>query len=155
HDPGAKRSMTRTFLPRARAAGATLLAHARVRRLRYIGARVSGAEGVHIVEGRQLPFVANADLVIVAGGPIQTPALLRRSGIVRNVGNSLRIHPMLKAAALFDEPIDAHQGSMPIYQVNEFWPTLTLGGSVFTPGFLAMLLADSWRTWGSAMSEWR
>src|SRR4029453_11357849 len=56
---------------------------------------------------------------------------------------------------LFDEPVDAHQGPMPIYQVTEFWPTLTLGGSVFTPGFLAMLLSDSWRTWGKVMSDWR
>ena len=155
HDPGAKRSMARTFLPRAREAGATLLAETRVTRLRHAGGRVSGAVGMRLVDGRRQPLEVRADVVVVACGPIQTPALLRRSGVVRNVGNNLCIHPMLKAAALFEEPVDAHDGPMPIYQVSEFWPTLTLGGSVFTPGFLAMLLADSWRAWGPVMAEWR
>jgi nucleoside-diphosphate-sugar epimerase/choline dehydrogenase-like flavoprotein len=155
HDPGAKRSMTHTFLPRARKAGATLLARTRVTRLRHAGGRVSGAVGARLIDGRTRPLEVRADVVVVACGPIQTPALLRRSGIVRNVGDNLCIHPMLKAAALFDEQVDAHKVAMPIYQVSEFWPTLTLGGSVFTPGFLAMLLADSWRTWAPAMAEWR
>jgi nucleoside-diphosphate-sugar epimerase/choline dehydrogenase-like flavoprotein len=155
HDPGAKRSMTRTYLPRARAAGATVLPRARVTRLTHADGRVVSAEGTRVVDGRSIPFAVRADVVVVACGPIQTPALLRRSGIERNVGDNLCIHPMLKAAALFDEPVDAHQGPMPIYQVTEFWPTLTLGGSVFTPGFLAMLLSDSWRTWGKVMSDWR
>jgi hypothetical protein len=44
---------------------------------------------------------------------------------------------------------------MPVYQVTEFWPTLTLGGSVFTPGFLAVLLADGWRLHEPLMAQWR
>ncbi len=155
HDPGAKRSMSRTFVPRAQRAGARLLAGARAVRLRHEHGRVTAVEGVQAVAGRDAPFAVRADTVVVAGGPIQTPALLRRSGIVRNVGDNLCIHPMIKVAALFDDVVDAHQGTMPIYQVKEFWPALTLGGSVFTPGFLAMLLADSWQTWAPAMRDWR
>jgi nucleoside-diphosphate-sugar epimerase len=85
-----------------------------------------------------------ADTIFVCAGAIQTPALLRRSGIRRNVGDTLCIHPMIKAAALFDEEIEAGDAALPMYQVNEFWPTMTLGGSVCSPGFLAMLLADNW-----------
>ncbi|MCH7891710.1 MAG: NAD-dependent epimerase/dehydratase family protein [Gemmatimonadetes bacterium] len=89
-------------------------------------------------------WLIRADVILVCCGAVQTPALLRRSGIRRNVGNSLRIHPMIKAAALFESGVDPYDAAIPIYQVKEFWPAITLGGSVFTPGFLAMLLSDHW-----------
>ena len=69
------------------------------------------------------------------------------------MGNSLRIHPMIKAAALFESGVDPYDAAIPIYQVKEFWPTITLGGSVFTPGFLAMLLADHWSAHGDVMQH--
>jgi nucleoside-diphosphate-sugar epimerase len=72
----------------------------------------------------------------------------------KNVGDNLCIHPMIKAAALFDDEVEAHEAALPVYQVKEFWPTITIGGAVFTPGFLAMLLADNWRTQQHAMADW-
>ena len=45
----------------------------------------------------------DADNVFVCCGPTETPALLRRSGVKFHVGNSLRIHPMLKVTARFAE----------------------------------------------------
>ena len=61
---------------------------------------------------------------------------------------------MIKMAALFDDEIAAQADTLPIYQVKEFWPTLTIGGSVFTPGFLAMLLSDSWTANQHVMQDW-
>src|SRR5690606_4313248 len=52
-------------------------------------------------------------------------------------------------------PVDAHASVLPIYQVKEFAPAIAIGGSVCTPGFLAMLLADSWAETGAAMRDWR
>jgi len=43
----------------------------------------------------------------VCAGPTETPALLRRSGIKFHVGETLRIHPMLKMLARFPERIDS------------------------------------------------
>src|SRR5262245_61020814 len=105
HDPGAKRSMARTFISRASAAGATVLAGVCVDRLRHGVGRVFGVEGVRRVDGHTMPFAVRADVVVVACGSIQTPALIRRSGIVRNVGDNLCIYSMLKVAACFDEPL--------------------------------------------------
>ncbi len=152
---GAKQSASRTYLPRARAAGARLLSGCRVERLHYRDGRVSHA--VAIVSGPQgsRELEIEADNVFVCAGAIQTPALLRRSGIKGNVGNSLRIHPMLKIAALFDHRLDSHRSALPIYQVKEFWPELTLGGSVFTPGFLAVTLSDNWAENQSVLKDWR
>ncbi len=148
--PGAKQSMQRSYVPRARDAGATLLAECKIVELRHQGRGASGARAVLAGE----PVEIRADHVFVCCGPIQTPALLRRSGIRKNVGNTLCIHPMLKAAARFDHDLEAHATTLPVVQVTEFKPALTLGGSVFTPGFLAMLLAENWAQNAGVMQHW-
>ncbi len=178
---GAKQSMQRTYIPRALAQGTRLLADCKALRVLHDGGRVFGVEAEIGTAGRRDGATASdasetagrrvgaraagddraaerveilADAVFLCCGAIQTPALLRRSGIKRNVGDNLCIHPMIKAAALFDEEVEAHEAALPIYQVKEFWPTITLGGAVFTPGFLAMILADSWRMYQDAMADW-
>ena len=50
-----------------------------------------------------VPWRSGAATVVVACGAVQTPALLRRSGITRNVGNALAFHPMVKLVARFAE----------------------------------------------------
>ena len=82
----------------------------------------------------------DAEHVFVCCGATQTPALLRRSGIRSHVGDTFQIHPMLKVAALFDEEINAQESVMPMVQVKEFWPDISMGGSFFTVGHLAMNL---------------
>jgi choline dehydrogenase-like flavoprotein len=71
------------------------------------------------------------------------------------VGDSLRIHPMLKVAALFPERIDAQDSVLPLLQVKEFWPEISLGGAFFTPGHLAMGLSDNWLETRDQMSRYR
>lgn len=149
--PGNKQSMQRTYIPRALAAGARLLADCTAVRLLREGNRVTGAV---VRPSGAAPVTISADHVFVCCGAIHSAALLRRSGVTRNVGDNLCIHPMLKVAALFDEDVDAHEDVLPIYQVQEFWPNIAIGGSVFTPGFLAMLLADNWRVGRRAMRDW-
>ncbi len=153
---GAKQSMQRTFIPRALAAGATLLADCKVTRLRHTNGTVGGVEVVQSTGDPAYPrrFEVAADAVFLACGAIQTPAVLRRSGITQNVGDTLCTHPMIKAAALFDEDMEAHEAALPIYQVKEFWPTITIGGSVCSPGFLAMILGDNWKAQQQAMRDW-
>ncbi len=153
--PGAKQSMQRTYIPQALRAGVTLLPNCKVVHLIHENGLVGGLRAVVQDNGTRSVIEVRADTVFLCCGAIQTPALLRRSGIKKNVGNSLCIHPMIKAAALFEEDLEAHEAALPIYQVKEFWPTITLGGSVFTPGFLAMLLADNWPLTHNAMADWR
>ena len=78
---GAKQGGLQTFLPRAHAAGARLLPHARVARIELAerGGRFP-TKRVHFTEtttGRA--GTAVAPIVVVAGGAIETPALLQRS----------------------------------------------------------------------------
>ena len=153
--PGAKQSMQRTYIPRALAAGVRLLPDAKALRLRHENGVVRGVRVAVGPNGTRRMIEIQADTVFLCCGAIQTPVLLRRSGIKKNVGDNLCIHPMIKAAALFDVDVDAHEAALPIYQVKEFWPTITIGGSVFTPGFLAMLLADNWQMYRHVMVDWR
>src|SRR6185369_1311146 len=115
---------------------------------------VRGVEVTQNTDGTRRRFEVRADAVFLCCGAIQTPALLRRSGIRKNVGDRLCIHPMIKAAALFDEEVEAHDAALPVYQVKEFWPTISLGGAVFSPGFLAMTLSDNWTPYQHAMQDW-
>lgn len=153
--PGAKRSMSLTYIPRALQAGAVLLSNCRVVRIRHDGKKVSRVLAVTTGDdGSRREIEIEAENVFVCGGAIQTPVLLRRSGIKKNIGNSLRIHPMIKVAALFDEQLDSHLSALPVYQVTQFWPDITIGGSVFTPGFLAMNLSENWEINQPQMKEW-
>lgn len=154
--PGAKQSMQRTYIPRALRAGAKLLSDCKVTRLHHENGYVRGVEVVQAIGAarERRRFEVRASAVVLCCGAIQTPALLRRSGIKKNVGDNLRTHPMLKAAALFGEEMNAHGAALPMYQVKEFWPTLTIGGAVCTPGFLAMILADNWDGHRHAMQDW-
>lgn len=150
--PNAKRSMQRSFLPKAVAHGARVFANHRVARLIVDADRVAAIE-VRLADGSVRTL--RPDAVFVCAGAIQTAALLRRSGLTHNVGNNLCIHPMIKAAAVFADDVDAQDEPLPIFQVREFAPNISIGGSVFTPGFLAMLLADNWGETQQTMRDWK
>jgi len=129
--------MTRTFVPRALRAGARLLADTRVHRLRRSG---SGWTVLATRQGRRVEI--QAEKVFVCGGAVQTPLLLRRSGITRNIGNTLAIHPTVKAVAMFDEEVN-HEGlGVPVHQVKEFSPRMSFGCSISSLAYLGLALAD-------------
>jgi choline dehydrogenase-like flavoprotein len=137
--------MSRAILPRAAAYGARILSGCRVQYLLRRKQRVTGVIAtLEHEDGRVEQVRIDAQHVFVCAGPIETPALLKRSGIRLHVGDTLCIHPMLKVAARFDERIDAHREVLPLLQVKGFWPEISLGGAFFTPGHLAMLLSENW-----------
>ncbi len=153
---GSKQGMSRRIIPEAEQAGARVLSNCSAQLLVRNGGRVTGviAELRRETGARELVRI-DADHVFVCAGPTATPALLRKSGIKHHVGDSLRVHPMLKVAAVFPERIDAHAAVLPLLQVKEFWPEISLGGAFFTPGHLAMLLSDNWLAVGDEMKRYR
>ena len=65
------------------------------------GGRATGVE----VGGERV----HADTVVVAGGALNTPQILRRSGLdAPAIGRFLGLHPVRLVYGLFDEPQDAH-----------------------------------------------
>lgn len=139
-DGAAKQSMSRTYVPRALAAGARLRSGTRadkllVRRGRAVGARATGPGGE--------PLTVHAEHTWVCGGAIATPALLQRSGLRGGLGKTLSMHPTVKLVARFDHAVDAAL-DVPVHQVKEFGPDLSFGGSASRPGYVALALADDW-----------
>jgi choline dehydrogenase-like flavoprotein len=142
---GVKQTMTRTLLPRATAAGARLLTGCRVRRITTAGRRATGA----ITDQSTI----EADHVFVCAGAIQTPALLQRSGVRRRIGTGLKVHPTVKLAARFAESFP-DEATVPMHQVKQFAPDLTLGGSASSSGYVALALADNWAVNGPDAEDW-
>lgn len=142
---GAKKGMSVTLLPRAIEAGARLVPHCRAQLLLRRRGRIQGILAVVQKPGCDPETLRiDADTVFVCAGAIETPALLRRSGIRRNTGASLSIHPMLKATALFDEDVFAQKSVLPLLQIKEFWPEISMGGAFLTPGHLAVMISENW-----------
>lgn len=135
---GEKQSMTRTFIPRARAAGCTIMPEMRVRRLSRSGAGWT----VHCERGDGGTAEIGCDTVFVCAGAIHTPALLRRSGIKQNVGNSLRMHPTVKVVAEFPETVNSRDMGVTVHQVKEFSPRLSFGVSVSRAPYISLAMLD-------------
>lgn len=150
---GTKQTMSRTMLPRAVAAGARVVPDCRVVRLERQPGRVTGARCVrtHPDGGREVLQI-DAEHVVVCAGAIHTPALLQRSGIRRNIGNGLKMHPTVKIAARFTHPVD--HGDVPMHRVTEFDPYLTIGGSASRRGHVAMALAEATHDVAEPLESW-
>ncbi len=150
---GTKQTMARTLLPKARRAGAEILAGCRVARLLKRDGRVTGARCSLERDGQPAEALTiEADHVFVCGGAIHTPALLQRSGIWRNIGSGLKLHPTIKIAARFPSPLD--HDDVPMHRVTEFAPNLTIGGSASRPGYVALALADPGADYAEALADW-
>lgn len=115
----AKQSTDETWLPRAVRAGARIATGARVRDIERIGPERGrwGATKRVLVEvldthgrvGGQTTI--DAQIVVLAAGAVETPALLQRSGMGGGaVGKWLRLHPTSAVAALHAEPVHASSG---------------------------------------------
>jgi choline dehydrogenase-like flavoprotein len=148
---GRRRSMSETYLPRAVAAGARVVADHRVDRLVVDRGRATRAL-LTTADGR--PCTVDAAHVFVCGGAIQTPALLQRSGLRHNVGRSLAVHPTVKLAARFPEEINVAE-DVAVEQVKEFAPDLSFGGSASGPALAALALSDAWARAGADREQWR
>ena len=139
-----KQTMARTLLPRAMEAGAT-----RDRRLPCVevaaqAATASSARAMRTHASRRNVRATRRSTPTTcscARARPRRPRLLQRSGIRRNIGNGLKMHPTVKIAARFDHPID--HGDVPMHRVTEFAPGFTIGGSASRRGHVALALADS------------
>ena len=157
---GAKQSMLVTSVPRALAAGARLFADVRVDRVTRNRTGAAGVTG-HVVRpgGRRGPgLTVRARAVIVAGGAIQTPALLARSGLrpaSGQLGRNLSVHPNAVVTAFFDEEVAGWQGVHQAFQVREFTGEgLLLSATNLTPSMLAGILPAYGAELGELMADY-
>ncbi len=114
---GAKLSVDRTFLPDAVASGARLFAGVRVSRVLLERGRAVGVVGRAAGGGEVRVRASRA--VVLAASAIQTPVLLRESGLTRGpVGEGLMAHPGVSVTGRFDEVVNNHLGATQGHEVT-------------------------------------
>ena len=108
---GAKQSTSRTWLVDAQAAGARILAGTRAERVTVEAGTAARRRGPH--EGGHTGCLVRSRAVVAACGAIETPALLRRSGLDSpQLGRNLHLHPVGGAFGVFDDEIRPWEGTL-------------------------------------------
>ncbi|HET9341352.1 MAG TPA: GMC family oxidoreductase [Candidatus Eremiobacteraceae bacterium] len=115
---GNKRSTAQTYLRDAVAAGASIVAGARVERIIIKNRRAAGVEAT-LTDGRQMHV--RASTVVLGAGSLRSPGILRRSGVESpHLGKHLRLHPTTAIFAEFDEPVEMWHGPMQTIVCDKF-----------------------------------
>ena len=114
----AKQAMHITLLPDAMRAGADLYADCRVDTIEASGRKIATVRASVLDTTTHQPTGAkvtvNAKWVVLAGGAINSPALLLRSKLGNasgRVGKRTFLHPVVASLSEFDEPVDLYYGS--------------------------------------------
>lgn len=152
----AKQSSAITWVPMATAAGATLYPETRIERVLTVGSRAVGVEGVLLGADRQPRGTARfmADLVVIAGGAVETPFLLLRSGVVDRsgqLGHNLWLHPATAVVGRFPgERVVMTDGIKQGWYISEFsWvleehPADVLLEGVAAPPGMSSIIYPGW-----------
>jgi choline dehydrogenase-like flavoprotein len=107
---GAKQGMNVTYVPWTLGKGGRIVTDARVERVVVSGGRAVGVQA-RSKSGARILLRARLG-VFVAASTVQTPNLLRRSGLrARALGENFQAHPGQGFGALFDKPVDMGFGA--------------------------------------------
>ncbi len=143
------RSMSKSFLPRFVKAGGQLLSDSKV-----VNICEHSNEWQLNVKSKQNRLRVDAKYLFLTAGAVQTPALMRRSGIKRNIGNSLHSSLIIKVIARFSEEVNSQDMGMPVQQVREFAPHLSFACGISSKAQLALGLQDYPRLGFDLDREW-
>jgi choline dehydrogenase-like flavoprotein len=114
---GAHLSADRTYVPDAVAAGAVVYANARAILLEHQGGRVTAVRAEVLDPDGDRPtgrrITVRPRVLVLAGGAINTPALLLRSGIAMGgrVGARTFLHPVAAVVGVHREKIEGYYGA--------------------------------------------
>src|SRR4029453_3418626 len=102
---GSKQGTLKTYLQDAADGGAQFVVNCRIERVLVEDGPAAGVEGVYVdAEGRSCPVIVRAPTVVVAGGSLESPALLLRSGIGGPAcGHHPRPHPAAAGPGLYGQ----------------------------------------------------
>jgi choline dehydrogenase-like flavoprotein len=156
--PGeARQSMDVSYIPRAQRDGARLLTLARVDRVIMEWGRAVGVEGVLVDAETRRPVaqlrVMAREAVIVSASAVQTPVILRRSGLRGLVGERFQAHPGCAVVGRFDEPITMSRGATQGYEVPLRDRRLKLETLALPPELLAPRLPGAGAVWQQRLTE--
>jgi len=156
----AKQSMLVTTIPAALDLGATLMVQTRADKLELKGNQISGllCQPVHADGSHAGPaFRITAKHYVVAGGAINSPALMMRSGLPNPndlLGRRTFLHPTVASSAVMPEPVQGWAGAPLAVFSDHFLRTQPIDGAIgykletapVHPGFAMTNLGGMGRT---------
>ncbi|NVO83535.1 FAD-dependent oxidoreductase [Hymenobacter terrestris] len=143
-----KQGTLNTYLQTAFEHGARLLCDTEVARVTVAQGRATGAEATYTgPDGRPVRVTVRAKRVVVAGGAVQTPALLLRSGLRHpHMGQHLHLHPTVVVSGVYPQRMNSWHGPM-MSVVNDGFTMLdgtNFGAKIETPpahpGLMSMVM---------------
>lgn len=152
---GARQSMEVSYVPRALARGARLLAGCHVERVLFEGGRASGVKAtLRDDAGTRTISVRTRRGVIVAASAIFSPLLLARSGVRhRLLGERFQAHPGAAIVGRFDEDVCMGFGAAQGYEVPMRERGYKLEALSLPPDMLAARLPGAGSEWQARVSE--
>jgi choline dehydrogenase-like flavoprotein len=118
------------------------------------------ATGVEYTDAAGERHTVHTDTVVVAGGALNTPQILKRSGLeAPAIGKNLGLHPVRLVYGLFDEPQDAHM-TYPVsshcmaYQHDEDGGYVIEASTIQDPiSFATTLRDEDGPMWGTRLTD--
>lgn len=148
---GIKQSMTETFIKWYIDKGGELKSEVKAQNIFYDNKKWQ----VSCIDLKnQETIIINTKYLFLCAGAVSTPFLLRSSGIKKNIGNSLQMHPTVKAIAEFDEVVNYEDMGVPVHQVKEFSPDISFGCSISSQPHLALAMLDNKKYLNRISNNW-
>lgn len=142
---GAKQSTLLSYVPRALAAGATLLTECRADRVLIEGGRAVGITG-RVVDPRTRKkthrVTVRADAVVLSCGAVHTPLLLlgqRLANRSKTIGRNFLCHPNAKVVGVFPNDVKGWKGVSQGQQIRQFLDDgIMIAENFVPPSFIAI-----------------
>ncbi|MDR1910882.1 MAG: GMC family oxidoreductase N-terminal domain-containing protein [Helicobacteraceae bacterium] len=122
-----RQTASKTYIPRAIAAGAKVLSGAKAIRVQK-----NGDGWLVKLNNNQAIGCKN---LFLACGAIQTPLLLQKSALI-GASKTLHMHPTIKAIAHFPQDVNSRDMGVPVHQIKEF-ENISMGCSISSPHYLS------------------
>jgi choline dehydrogenase-like flavoprotein len=137
----AKQSMLVTTIPAALDKGAQMLVETRAERFELANGRITGLlcsfQASNTTQSQQIRAQAATKIIakhyVLAGGAINSPALLLRSGAPDphgNLGRRTFLHPVVMSSGVFSQKVEAWQGAPQSIYTDHFLDTQPIDGPI-------------------------
>ena len=155
----AKQSVDKRPIASHLRAGGRVFTSVQVDQVLFDGTRARGVSG-HAIDPdthvKTHPVRITADTVVISGGAINTPRILRASGVTDPaVGDNLRFHPSCFVVGVFDEEVNPWNGATQGYQTLDFQDQGIKIESLWgTPGVIAMRFPTSGKQFKRTLAKY-
>lgn len=127
----------------------------KITRLEINKNEIISAYGISNQSGNKIKYRFFAKNYFISCGAVQTPYLLKKSGIKKNIGKFFRLHPTLRLIVKFPYEINANQLPLPLYAITEFLPKIRLSGANNSLPILSTLIAEDWNNRNYLLKDWK